>query len=458
MKILPDLDFKLEKFGRKLSDLGGQLQVVDNRLLSLQDSVADSAESDPLSEITSQGVLSTLTNIESLIKNSTARSHHKRQQYRHSSRHISGQNNENHSDHAASCQANHNILKDIHEKVQIIDHHITRGGSYRESDPPRFDYLRGESPSPQLGVYSLDQEEEFTEAEDKFVHLFRKIATPFKRVNKRLMSMESLQDRIETEITDIKEGIEATNGELKRKLGEFIAASTEISQEQNHLIEGYAANFASLDQCCSGLSKDYNRFMAQTGPVVDRLDRWMTSWQNFATQKFDRILQQNSYDHDTLNKGQKALESLMMEGFDRCKLRDPRAGKRVRTTPAYRETTTELTTTTTTTERVTTPEIIDNNDVLKLPFVDESEISEEGSSYDTIEPDEKTVRSGCEDLKHGGGATTTKVYKVGVTRYNEAGRDFNTRLCDQETSGGGWTVGILRYCVLLSLLLCVLSA
>ena len=148
----------------------------------------------------------------------------------------------------------------------------------------------------------------------------------------------------------------------------------------------------------------------------------------------------------------------MMEGFDRCKLRDPRAGKRVRTTPAYRETTTELTTTTTTTERVTTPEIIDNNGVLKLPFVDESEISEEGSSYDTIEPDEKTVRSGCEDLKHGGGATTTKVYKVGVTRYNEAGRDFNTRLCDQETSGGGWTVGILRYCVLLSLLLCVLSA
>ena len=196
--------------------------------------------------------------------------------------------------------------------------------------------------------------------------------------------------------------------------------------------------------------------MAQTGPVVDRLDRWMTSWQNFATQKFDRILQQNSYDHDTLNKGQKALESLMMEGFDRCKLRDPRAGKRVRTTPGYRETTTELTTTTT--ERVTTPEIIDNNDVLKLPFVDESEISEEGSSYDTIEPDEKTARSGCEDLKHGGGATTTKVYKVGVTHYNEAGRDFNSRLCDQETSGGGWTVGILRYYVLLSSLLCVLSA
>ena len=151
--------------------------------------MADSAESVPLSEITSQGVLSTLTNIESLIKNSTARSHHKRQQYRHTSRHISGQNNENHSDHTASCQANHNILKDIHEKVENIDHHVTRGGNYRDSDSPRFDYLRSESPSPQLGVYSVDQEEEFTEAEDKFVHLFRKIATLFKRFNKRLMSI-----------------------------------------------------------------------------------------------------------------------------------------------------------------------------------------------------------------------------------------------------------------------------
>ena len=457
MKILPDIDFKLEKFGRKLSDLGGQLQVVDNRLLSLQDSVADQASSsDPLHDVTSQGVLATLTNIESLIKNSTARNHHKRQQYRHASRHIASQNSENHSDHASSCQANHNILKDIHEKVENIQHHVSRGGNYRDIDSPRFDYLRGDAPSPQLGVYSVDQEEEFSEAEDKFVHLFRKIAIPFKRVNKRLMSMETLQDKIETEINDIKDGIEATNGELKRKLGEFITASTEISQEQNHLIEGYAANFASLEQCCSGLSKDYNRFVANAGPVVDRLDRWMTSWQNFATQKFDRILQQNSYDHDTLNKGQKALESLMMEGFDRCKLRDPRAGKRIRTTTATTTTTTELTTTTTT-ERVTTPDIIDNNDVLKLPFVDESEIYEDDEIYDTKEPDAKLPGTGCEDLKHGGGGTTSQVYKVGVTRYNEAGRDFNRRLCDQETSGGGWTVGTIKYSTLL-LLFCVFCA
>lgn len=438
VKILPDLDFKLEKFGRKLSDLGGQLQVVDNRLLSLQDSVAEQSSKDPLSEITSQGVLSTLTNIESLIKNSTARNHHKRPQYRHSSRHLGGQNNENHSNQASSCQANHDILQEIQSKVENIQHHVTGGGNYKDTDSPRFDYLRGEAPSPQIGVYSVDQEEEFSEAEDKFVHLFRKIATPFKRVNKRLMSMETLQDKIETEITDIKVGIETTNGELKRQLKEFIAASTEISQEQNHLIEGYASNFASLQQCCSGHSADYNRFAAQAGPVVDRMDRWMTSWQNMATQKFDRILQQNSYDHDTLNKGQKALESFMMEGFDRCKLRDPRAGKRIRTTPSYSETTTELTTTTT--EKVTTPEIIEDNDILKLPFVDESEILDDDVSYDTKEPYAKRP-SGCDDLKHSGGSSTSKVYKVGVNRmYNDGGRDFNTRLCDQETSGGGWTV------------------
>eukprot|EP00092_Neocalanus_flemingeri_P027836 GFUD01030219.1.p1 GENE.GFUD01030219.1~~GFUD01030219.1.p1 ORF type:complete len:765 (-),score=159.24 GFUD01030219.1:331-2625(-) len=439
VKILPDIDFKLEKFGRKLSDLGGQLQVVDNRLLSLQDSVADQSSTDPLSEITSQGVLSTLNNIESLIKNSTARTHHKRPQYRHSSRHLGSQSKENHLDQVSSCQANHDILQDIQSKVGNIHNHVIQESNHKDIiDAPRFDYLRGDAPSPQIGVYSVDQEEDFSDAEDKFVSLFRKIATPFKRVNKRLMSMETLQDKIETEITDIKVGIENTNGELKRQLSEFIASSTEMSQEQNHLIEGYAANFASLQQCCSGHSADYNRFVAQAGPVVDKMDRWMTSWQNLASQKFDRILQQNSYDHDTINKGQKALESFLMEGFDRCKMRDSRAGKRIRPTPSYSETTTKIPTTTT--ERVTTPEVIEDNDVLKLPFVDESEILDDDVSFDTKEPYAK-MPSGCDDLKHSSGSSSSKVYKVGVSRmYNEGGKDFNTRLCDQETSGGGWTV------------------
>ena len=48
--------------------------------------------------------------------------------------------------------------------------------------------------------------------------------------------------------------------------------------------------------------------------------RWMTSWQNSVGQQFERVLQQNSYDHDSHSKGHKQLERLLVEGFDRCQL------------------------------------------------------------------------------------------------------------------------------------------
>ena len=58
--------------------------------------------------------------------------------------------------------------------------------------------------------------------------------------------MESLQDKIDTEISNIKLGIETTNEELMRRLSEFVITSNEISIEQTRLLESYATNFASL--------------------------------------------------------------------------------------------------------------------------------------------------------------------------------------------------------------------
>ena len=58
--------------------------------------------------------------------------------------------------------------------------------------------------------------------------------------------MESLQDKIESEISKIKIGIETNNDDLVRRLSEFILSSNDISTEQNRLIENYASNFASL--------------------------------------------------------------------------------------------------------------------------------------------------------------------------------------------------------------------
>ena len=48
---------------------------------------------------------------------------------------------------------------------------------------------------------------------------------------------------------------------------------------------------------------DQARLSAQAGPVLDRLDWWMTSWQNSVVQQFERVLQQNSHDHNSHSKG-----------------------------------------------------------------------------------------------------------------------------------------------------------
>ena len=56
--------------------------------------------------------------------------------------------------------------------------------------------------------------------------------------------------------------------------------------------------------------------------------------------------------------------------------------------------------------------------------------------------DEVPVKiSGCHHLRTAGETTETGVYSLASGKeLNEAGRDYNTRLCDMTTDGGGWTV------------------
>lgn len=153
-----------------------------------------------------------------------------------------------------------------------------------------------------------------------------------------------------------------------------------------------------------------------SGGVLDRLDRWTSNWQNVASQKFDRLTQQNSYDHDTIVKGQKLLESLMVEGIEKCKFIGGGRGVRRTTTttaPVVARTSTITTTSTTEEDLQIFHEILDQD-------------------HDTTD-DVPVV--GCEHEDRSG------IVRVGVTKLNDGGRDYHTRLCDQEASGGGWTVG-----------------
>ena len=92
----------------------------------------------------------------------------------------------------------------------------------------------------------------------------------------------------------------------------------------------------------------------------------MTSWQNSVGQQFERVLQQNSYDHDSHAKGHKQLERLLVEGFDRCK-----PGVRLRNRAGVSTTTTRSTMsrTTATSKRLDPTEEVLREATVKLPLV-----------------------------------------------------------------------------------------
>ena len=205
------------------------------------------------------------------------------------------------------------------------------------------------------------------------------------------------------------------------------------------------------EQCCSGQGADLEKFLVTSGSQLDRLDRWdqiltegfsrrydacvrwSSNWQNLASQKLDRLGQQNSYDHDTIVKGQKVLESLLVEGIDKCRLAGPNRG--IRRTSTARPTTT--TTTRVNTEELPDPvlRVTENQDLALPQSFDTFQEGEDEEEQEEQEEEQEVLLSGCLDRSRSG------LVKVGVSRRNEAGRDFHVRVCDQETGGGGWTVG-----------------
>ena len=135
--------------------------------------------------------------------------------------------------------------------------------------------------------------------------------------------------------------------------------------------------------------------------------------------KLDRMRQQSSYDHDTVLKGQKVLENLLVEGIEKCRVTGGvRLARRKTSTTSTASTTSVITTSTTSSTSESSYSVIVDSSIAE--------------SHQEEEEEEEVTECG----------ERSGILSVGVTQLNEAGRDYNTRLCEAEAAAGGWTVGV----------------
>ena len=163
-----------------------------------------------------------------------------------------------------SCLRNREILVGINQVVKETLQHVSGGGGRREATGPRFEYLRSEEPAHPGAPYSVGHEGSNTGAEVD--QLCKKFARSFKLKG----------SRVNNRITELKMEMQASNQEMRKDLMDFLSSSTEQRQEHTHMLEGQAAALASLKQCCNGVASDQGRLTAQAGPVLDRLDRFVS--------------------------------------------------------------------------------------------------------------------------------------------------------------------------------------
>ena len=146
------------------------------------------------------------------------------------------------------------------------------------------------------------------------------------------------------------------------------------------------------------------------------------TWQNTASSKLARILEQNSYDHQAATKDNKQLERIVLDAFDKCTTALTDRRQKVLFVASEEEEETDR-----------------NNLGANVTSIKAVSGERREKSKVLMSADERPL-VGCEDpnLVESG---VSKVFRVGSARANKAGRDFNIRYCDQQTRGGGWTVG-----------------
>jgi len=367
--LLPNVDIRLGALDTAVEKLTLQVEAVDRRLVSVQEDVkGNHGRIQSVIDKVDTGLLGQGRRVR--MERVIGRGGHR------------GQRNN-------SCVQNRKMLHNIQRSVMKTLEHIknTRVNSEiksNEVEGPRFEYLRSER---MVGDAEVDME------------------TRFKRINKRLSDMMIL--------------MQSSREERKNAMADLGGTLTETHESVMSQFESQTGSLASLHQCCSGMASDQARLSAQAAPVLDKMDRWMTSWQNSVLQQFQRMMQQNSYDSDSDRKEHKELERIVLQGFDRCQSNAGNIPEQVEESQPVSYTK----------KSPGSSEIMEDTDGRKPEMSDQPE---RGDWEEGCEKWDQVMSGVSSVLRLRGGESDIEE--------REGDMDYWTRYCDQITDGGGWTV------------------
>ena len=155
-----------------------------------------------------------------------------------------------------------------------------------------------------------------SEMEQQLVKLFRRLALPFKKANRRLRDMEDIGRQLESTMGEIRTSVQIAAADFDQKFNDFFNMTLEMFEHQHHQIALGEKTLAGIKLCCSGTASDLSDFKAKTESVLDKIESG--SLMSPAIEDASRSRAALRFESERILSALKDHENLLIDGFDSC--------------------------------------------------------------------------------------------------------------------------------------------